>query len=37
MKKTGDAIGDLDGRMWLVLNPSAMKASSSFCSSGEIG
>jgi hypothetical protein len=37
MKKTGDTISDLDGQMRPVLNPSTMKASSSFCSSGEIG
>jgi hypothetical protein len=26
MKKTGDTIGDLDGQMRLVLNPSEIKA-----------
>jgi hypothetical protein len=36
MKKTSDTIGDLDGWMQLVLNPSTMKALSSFCLSGEI-
>jgi hypothetical protein len=37
MKKTGDAIKDFDERIRPVLNPSEMKLSSSFCSSGEIG
>jgi hypothetical protein len=37
MKKTGEAIGDLDGRICPVSKFSLRKASNSFCSEGESG
>src|SRR6266699_165310 len=37
MKKTGEAIGDLDGRIWPDSRFSLRKASSSFCSEAASG